>query len=82
MSTEVNNQGCAYGKVNRTKIENLETMFTRFLENDFKELKDNIKSIADKISKPRPSWGMTLAITILSSLSVGLIVTIVKITGG
>jgi len=79
---EDKNTGCAYGKVTRAKLESLEAMFERFITNDFKDLKKDVKCIMDKISKPRPSWGITLAITVLCSLCTGLILTIFRVMGG
>jgi len=64
------NTGCAYGKVTRTMLKGLEDKF------------DGIKEIRDKINNPRPSWAMTVVITVLSSTCVGLIVTFFKMMGG
>jgi len=76
------NTGCAYGKVTRTMLKGLEDKFDKFYDNDFKEVKNGIKEIRDKINNPRPSWAMTVVITVLSSTCVGLIVTFFKMMGG
>lgn len=69
-------KSCAYGQVNRQMI--LET------GNDIKEIKESLKKIDEKIldlfnhqSNRLPLWA-TIMITLLSSLVVGLVVTILK----
>jgi len=78
---EDKNTGCAYGKVTRAKLESLEAMFERFINNDFKELKQDMKCVKDKISNPRPSWGITFALTALCSLCTGLIIILFRTIG-
>ena len=66
---------------NRVRINNLEERFNRFMDNDFKEVKeavrqanDGIIKINNKLAKPRlPLWA-TFILALLSSLSTGLIV--------
>lgn len=67
------NQGCAYGKVNREKVLNLEKSFHEFRTNDFKSLQKAVENIRDTLLKRVP-WVVTVVITILTSLCVGLLV--------
>lgn len=57
-----------------TKMEN----WDKFLNNDFHELKQDVKSITDKLNHKRPSWSVSTILIILSSLCVGLIVAMLK----
>ena len=67
------NTGCAYGKVNREKVLNLEKSFHEFRTNDFRSLQKAVENIRDNLLKRVP-WVVTVVITILTSLCVGLLV--------
>ncbi len=60
---------CVMGVKNETRIESL--------ENDFSEIKSDVKEIKDKLLK-RPSWFVTILLTAMSSTIVFLIMELVK----
>jgi len=74
--------GCAYGKVTRTMLLALEEKFDKFYSNDFKEVKNGIKEIQDKINNPRPSWVTTVVIVILSNTCTALIAALLRAIAG
>jgi len=80
MPDKENNGGCSYGRVTRTMLLGLEKKFDTFYNNDFGEAKKTLREIRNKLNNPHPSWATTTLITILSSLSTGLIVA--KLIGG
>jgi hypothetical protein len=55
--------GCTYGKVTRTMVENLKY--------DIQEIKDTTKNLSNHYSQRLPAWG-----TILISVLVGMIGTL------
>ncbi len=57
--------GTAYSRENRVMIKDIKS--------DIKEMKESIGSLANHYSKRLPLWAVII-ITLLSSLSVGLIV--------
>ncbi len=61
-----NNQGCAFGKITRERLDSFIKIFENFRDNDFKHL-------ASKMSG-RPSWAVSAIVWILSSAVVGLLV--------
>ena len=77
-----NKNGCAYGKVTRTMLLALEKKFDNFYSNDFKEVKNGIKEIQDKINNPRPSWAMTVVIVILSNACTALVAALLRAIAG
>jgi len=77
-----NKNGCAYGKVTRTMLLALEEKFDKFYSNDFKEVKNGIKEIQDKINNPRPSWVTTVVIVILSNTCTALVAALLKAIAG
>ena len=62
-------------EANRVKIESLEERFNRFISNDFKEVKEAINEIKDKMNSPRPTW----ALLILSNLLTGIVILFLKV---
>ena len=77
-----NKNGCAYGKVTRTMLLALEEKFDKFYSNDFKEVKEGIKEIQDKINNPRPSWATTVVIVILSNACTALVAALLRAIAG
>lgn len=67
------NQGCAFGKITRERVDNFIKMFEDFKKNDFKHLADKLNTLASNMSA-RPSWAVSTIIWILSSALVGLLV--------
>ena len=67
------NTGCAYGKVNREKIHGLGKAFDEFKDNEFHALQKTVESIRDELLSRVP-WPVTVLITAMSSLCVGLVV--------
>lgn len=65
----VNEKGCTYGKITREKVHNHEEII--------KEIKESVLNMSNHYSKRLPAWA-TITITILSSLTVGLIVYAIK----
>lgn len=63
------NQGCAFGKITRERVDNFIKIFEEFRDNDFKHLAEKVDRIGH-----RPSWAVSAIIWILSSTTVGLIV--------
>ena len=61
----IRKDGCSYGKVTRQMV--IDT------KEDIREMKDCVAKLTNHYSKRLPHWATAL-ITILSSLSVGLIV--------
>lgn len=61
------NKGCAYGKVTRERVDNFIKMFEDFKKNDFHSLAKDVKSMGK-----RPTWLVTIIITGLTTLVVGL----------
>lgn len=72
---------CKYeGKIAEihTEVKNLKESFNQFKENDFHEIKKDLKRITDKMAKPRlPLW-VTVIFTFCSALITGLIIVLVK----
>jgi len=62
--------GCVKGTENEQRIV--------ALERDVSEMKSDIKEIKDRLLG-RPTWIVTVLITILSSACVGLLVTVLRI---
>ena len=77
-----NKNGCAYGKVTRTMLLALEEKFDKFYSNDFKEVKEGIKEIQDKINNPRPSWAMTVVLVILTNACTALVAALLRAIAG
>lgn len=73
MKDEKKNTGCGFGKVTRERIDNLQETFGEFRTNDFHSLKLAVDDIRNNLLRRVP-WVVTVVITILSSLSVGLLV--------
>ena len=67
------NTGCAYGKVNREKIHGLGRAFDEFKRNEFHALQKTVENIRDELLSRVP-WPITVFVTALSSLCVGLII--------
>ena len=63
---------CAFGKVTREKVSTL--------EREMGETRKDIKAIKDDLLK-RPSWTITIIIAFLSSTTVGLLVSLVRLLG-
>lgn len=82
MPDKEDNGGCSYGKVTRTMLLGLGDKFDKFYNNDFKEIKETLKGINDKLNNPHPSWATTIIITILTSMCTGLTVAFFKVIGG
>ncbi len=69
------NKGCAYGQVNRERINHFVKSFEKFRDNDFYHLAKDVKKLGN-----RPSW-LTAGIMIaLTNLVVGL--ALARILGG
>jgi len=81
MSPKDEKNGCSLAKENKVRIESLETMFNRFVENDFKELKQDVRWLIKNI-KSRPTWAVTVIISVLLSSCVGLAVALIRVLGG
>ena len=60
------NQGCAFGKITRERLDSFIRIFENFRDNDFKHLANNMSG--------RPSWAVSTVIWILSSTVVGFLV--------
>lgn len=73
--------GCSYGKVTRTILMGLKDEFSKFYTNDFVEVKKCVKDIK-KTLNARPSWAVSIIITLLSSTTVGCIIFLAKGLGG
>jgi hypothetical protein len=59
------NNGCSYGKVTRQIVSDI--------KEDIMEIRKSVVNLSNHYSKRLPHWA-TVIITLLSSLSVGLIV--------
>lgn len=70
---EKKNTGCGFGKVTRERIDNLEKTFGDFRTHDFRSMHLVVEDIRNNLLRRVP-WAVTVVITILSSLSVGLLV--------
>ena len=74
------NPGCSFGAVTREKTDNI--------ANEVTEIMDWLRRVETKVDNTlamamkRPGWTVLVIITALSSLSVGLIVTLVRIKVG
>ena len=71
-----NMAGCAYGKVNRTMIENLVHNFEEFkteVRKGITEIKDGQKELFNHQSNRLPMWA-TIMFTIGGSLITGLVI--------
>ena len=66
-------EGCVKGTENEQRII--------ALERDVSEMKSDIKEIKDRLLG-RPTWIVTVLITLLSSACVGLLVTVLRIKLG
>lgn len=64
--------GCGYGEVTRTMLMALGDKFDTFYNNDFLEVKKCVKDIKNGLTS-RPSWAVSIIITLLSSVTVGSI---------
>lgn len=65
--------GCGFGKVTRERIDNLEKTFDDFRTHDFHSLRKAVENIRDNLLRRVP-WSVTVLITLLTSLCVGLLV--------
>ena len=72
VGNEKKNTGCSYGKVNREKVSNLGKTFDDFRKNDFHSLQATVENIRDNLLRRVP-WAVTVVLTILTSLCVGLL---------
>ena len=55
-------------------LKNLKENFNIFKNNDFHELKEDVKSLLSKMNKPRLPMSVTWTLTVASGLIVGLVV--------
>lgn len=70
------NGGCAFGKVSRNMIENMNDDFKTFrgeIRTEFAELKATNTQLYNHLSSRLPAWA-TIVMTIGASLIVGIIV--------
>jgi hypothetical protein len=67
--SELDREGCEFGRNLKKDIENLKTNTGR----EVKAVKKDIAGIVDNLQN-RPTWSTTVIITFLTSLSVGLVV--------
>jgi len=70
-------KGCQFGAVLQTKVEHLQGEWKQFIEIVYpascKEINETIQTLRDKWMN-RPSWAVTIILSLLSSLCVGLII--------
>lgn len=70
-------KGCQFGAVLKTEVDRLREEWDHFVKiaypSSCKEINETIQSLRDKWMN-RPSWAVTIILTLLSSLAVGLIV--------
>ena len=66
-------EDCVQGAENKQKIIALENKMDNDIKPQIKELFDAVTSIKDTLLQ-RPSWAVTVIITLLSSTCVGLLV--------
>ena len=59
-------------------LRNLKENFEKFKENDFCEVKEDLKCLVRKINRPRLPMSITWILTVGSGLIVGLIIALVK----
>ncbi len=59
--------GCSYGQVSRERVDNYEKSFNKFVNNDFKHLKIDVKSLVKNQNK-RPTWFGAALVVILTNL--------------
>ena len=72
--------GCAFGKVSRNMIENIEKEhgdFKTYIVGEFKALKNTNTELYNHLSSRLPMWA-TILFTILGSALTGLIVAAVR----
>lgn len=61
-----------------TDLKNFKENFQHFRDNDFQEIKKDLKCLVGKINKPRLPMYITWTLTLCSGLIVGLIVAFIK----
>jgi len=70
------NNGCTFGKITRTIVDNNTKLINEFkqeIREEFRELKELNNDLYNHLSTRLPIW-VTVLFTILGSLTVGLIV--------